>query len=132
MRDCVCVCGERESGKESARERVSKSKSIFRTLSCLFGSLEYLLVVGGSVKFPARFINKPKTKGERNQKRERERWSLCLPLTFNDLPMSTVPLFYTHFFYTLTPALIEWRVAGQSNLSNAHNARRDNANLVKC
>jgi len=100
MRDCVCVCGERESGKESAREKVSKSKSIFRTLSCLFCSLEYLLVVGGSVKFPARFINKPKTKGERNQKRERK---VELMFTINIQRFTNVnsaAFLYTLFLYT--------------------------------
>jgi len=102
MRDCVCVCGERESGKESARERVSKSKSIFRTLSCLFGSLEYLLVVGGSVKFPARFINKPKTKGERETRRERER-KVELMFTINIQRFTNVnsaAFLYTLFLYT--------------------------------
>lgn len=78
-------------------------KSIFRTLFCLFCSLKYLLVVVGCVKFPARFINKLKSKREREsgikreREKKRERWSLCLPLTFNVLPMSTVP-FFIHFF----------------------------------
>jgi len=57
-------------------------------------------VVGGSVKFPARFINKPKTKGERNQKRERK---VELMFTINIQRFTNVnsaAFLYTLFLYT--------------------------------